>query len=709
MSDRARRPPGSDHEPEIQPATTTARSRRAGGGLTTRSIPPRPTGGLPQPAPQAAVQHRDIDPSRAVAQTSQRRSDSFTLIEGLDWDRDVIGRVPPGDPALLQAKSPGDLDPTTVQAHATAGVSGPAQALPHQSAIQAAFGHHDVRSIRAHVGGAAADASAAIGAQAYATGDAVAFHSSPDLHLAAHEAAHVVQQRAGVQLKGGVGQTGDRYEQHADAVADRVVAGRSAVDLLDQLAPHGTRQAAVPDELAPHGTGQAAVQRKGRGDAAGPPPTAALVADGASEARVHAAHAAIEVTKARIPPIMAKAESAATTSAAARANLIAVAWAMFEPLQAFAQAATETDPAVVAAVARARPDVIDALNEVARASLVIDRGERFQTGALGLFGAGGAAVSPSNAAELRSVLATLATAGRALDWRAPTSIEAADTARHDHEPCPIGASPVHPEECPYTDAKRAELRGQLVTQGIHLVDLFDRACDVQKDALEPLLKASAEARRATLDVFQSSIKVGIGLYAPGLNKVVGLVIDQAIGQAKAALAKVALDPSPAAKTITMLKRLVSELRAQMRELDRVAMSVADEQLTLLIDGLRSISEDTVKARVKDFVDRYRAQIEPIGSPLEHRDSAYQMRPERGEGIGARIRINGKPRAALVNHIVEHNPIARISGGKPNRRETFRFVRWLDDDMATMAGPLEDLDATQVTGLPLADLMRLETP
>src|SRR5262249_26051004 len=74
--------------------------------------------------------------------------------------------------------------------------------------------------------------AAAIGAQAYAKGSRVAFRSSPDLHTAAHEAAHVVQQQAGVHLKGGVGEAGDRHEQHADAVADAVVAGRSAAPLL---------------------------------------------------------------------------------------------------------------------------------------------------------------------------------------------------------------------------------------------------------------------------------------------------------------------------------------------------------------------------------------------------------------------------------------------------------------------------------------------
>jgi hypothetical protein len=38
-----------------------------------------------------------------------------------------------------------------------------------------------------------------------------------------NEAAHVVQQRGGVQLKGGAGEVGDSYERHADAMVDHLV------------------------------------------------------------------------------------------------------------------------------------------------------------------------------------------------------------------------------------------------------------------------------------------------------------------------------------------------------------------------------------------------------------------------------------------------------------------------------------------------------
>src|SRR5512140_3918223 len=109
---------------------------------------------------------------------------------------------------------------------AQAGTAGAGSSLPYLDQIQNSFGHHDVSGVRSHQGGAAAQAAGALGAQAFAVGDAVGFASSPDLYTAAHEAAHVVQQRSGVHLRGGIdGGDGDPYERHADTVADAVVRG----------------------------------------------------------------------------------------------------------------------------------------------------------------------------------------------------------------------------------------------------------------------------------------------------------------------------------------------------------------------------------------------------------------------------------------------------------------------------------------------------
>ncbi len=158
-----------------------------------------------------------------------------------------------------------------VHAAAARGTSGSGGALPHLDAIQTSFGQHDVSSVQAYTGGAAQEASQSMGAEAYATGNKVAFGTTPSLHTAAHEAAHVVQQRSGVSLSGGVGKAGDSYEQHADRVADAVVAGKSAEPVLNQMAGGGgggVQQSSVQ---------QASVQRDGEGGGGGAASLAAQV------------------------------------------------------------------------------------------------------------------------------------------------------------------------------------------------------------------------------------------------------------------------------------------------------------------------------------------------------------------------------------------------------------------------------------------------
>ncbi|WP_428261433.1 eCIS core domain-containing protein [Haliangium sp.] len=200
----------------------------------------------PRPAPGKRTRTMGLAPSSEAAAPVQRRRDPAAAAVQMEQDERMDGlmelamrpdlhagavqRAAAG--AQVQARGSAAGEPAAVHEAAAAGVSGAGAQLPHLDRIQAAFGEHDVSAVQAHVGGAAAAASEAIGASAYATGNQVAFQSSPDLHTAAHEAAHIVQQRQGVQLEGGVGAAGDAYERHADAVADRVVRGESAAELL---------------------------------------------------------------------------------------------------------------------------------------------------------------------------------------------------------------------------------------------------------------------------------------------------------------------------------------------------------------------------------------------------------------------------------------------------------------------------------------------
>lgn len=108
-----------------------------------------------------------------------------------------------------------------------AGRGGGGAELPFRERIQKAFGHHDLTGVTAQIG---ADSGAGdVGAEAYATGESIGFAKSPDLHTAAHEAAHVIQQRAGAST------ASDALEEHADKVADLVVQGKSAVKELDEM------------------------------------------------------------------------------------------------------------------------------------------------------------------------------------------------------------------------------------------------------------------------------------------------------------------------------------------------------------------------------------------------------------------------------------------------------------------------------------------
>ncbi|MBN1945320.1 MAG: DUF4157 domain-containing protein [Bradymonadales bacterium] len=132
---------------------------------------------------------------------------------------------------LFQERGPVSAD--TIKRQAGAGLTGPSTALPYLDQIQQSFGpEHDLSNIGAHLGEEADMAARAMNARAFTAGNRVAFRGKPDLRLAAHEAAHIIQQRAGVSLDQGVGTAGDAYERNAEAVASRVASGQSARDLL---------------------------------------------------------------------------------------------------------------------------------------------------------------------------------------------------------------------------------------------------------------------------------------------------------------------------------------------------------------------------------------------------------------------------------------------------------------------------------------------
>ncbi len=211
------------------------------------------------PDSQLAEHQRPTAP--AQPQPSEARSRLADTVGGGGFEAQSSRLTPaPLDP--IQRKGGAATDVHAAAAH---GISGAGGALPHGAAIQQSFGAYDLSNVTAHTDSVAAEGSAAMGAEAYATGSDIAFAGAPDLHTAAHEAAHVVQQRAGVALSGGVGQAGDAYEQHADKVADAVVAGKSAEPVLAEMGGGGAGGGEIQRRAV-----QRAVQRV---DAPGAPPT----------------------------------------------------------------------------------------------------------------------------------------------------------------------------------------------------------------------------------------------------------------------------------------------------------------------------------------------------------------------------------------------------------------------------------------------------
>jgi len=86
------------------------------------------------------------------------------------------------------------------------------------------------------VGGPAAEANRRLGSEAFTAGNRIGFAKHPSLQTAAHEAAHVIQQRHGAAEQARTAGADTRYEHGADLVADAVVRGQPASGILDLFA-----------------------------------------------------------------------------------------------------------------------------------------------------------------------------------------------------------------------------------------------------------------------------------------------------------------------------------------------------------------------------------------------------------------------------------------------------------------------------------------
>jgi hypothetical protein len=127
------------------------------------------------------------------------------------------------------------------------------------------FGH-DFSTVRVHADRQAAESARSVNALAYTVGSEIAFgpgryapESSAGRQLLAHELTHVVQQRAGVHLKDGIGQAGDAYEMQADAIAASM-SPENLKQSRSESATNGWLDDAFREPMEPQPSGGKAIQ-----------------------------------------------------------------------------------------------------------------------------------------------------------------------------------------------------------------------------------------------------------------------------------------------------------------------------------------------------------------------------------------------------------------------------------------------------------------
>jgi hypothetical protein len=278
--DRPDAPTGSVSDRPVQ--------RRAGAGLTVGRL-----GELPRPPLVDAPAERRASPTvgPTASPTTTPLADPFFYCPTLGGD-------------VVQAR--GDLGPDAdrVRAEAAAGVAGPGQALPHGDAIARSFGPaHELSSVRAHVGGAAATAAAAIGATRLRDWRRRGLRGAA---RSAHRGARGRPRRAAARRRPPGGR---RRRRRRSLRAPRRcgrgsrVAGESAADLLSPTGGAATTGAAVQRAPRPGGARDARGARRDQGRAHGSrerlSPVSALPRDARPRDRLRGEH---DQRRQRAPP-----------------------------------------------------------------------------------------------------------------------------------------------------------------------------------------------------------------------------------------------------------------------------------------------------------------------------------------------------------------------------------------------------------------------
>lgn len=316
------------------------------------------------------------------------------------------------------------------------------------------------------------------------------------------------------------------------------------------------------------------------------------------------------------------------------------------------------------------PTVLDALTNIARCVIEITGAEPGATPAMDALG------------EI----------ARPFGWKAPADLNEAQARRRSFEACPAGAREEFPETCDLSDDARGRYLAEIGFRLADAADVFYEVAGGFRAELERAIEADAAAAAALNGVLADGLQtlaMAIGPAGPISGQVASFAWDLHKSIVDAATAA----PSdPRSKTVETLGALQNAVKDRFRATREDARTLNDHDLRHLHLALAGADRTFFEPRVAAFVARYRAQIEPIGRPM----SAHVI-PDRDHShlVQKAVwleRASGDKRLALVGH-------EPASGFK---FEEYRFVRWIDDDLAELAGAATapTVPAHQVIGYPL---------
>ncbi|MEZ4403214.1 MAG: DUF4157 domain-containing protein [Kofleriaceae bacterium] len=641
--------------------------------------------------------------------------------------------VQAGDAIQRRGGAGGDLAPAEVHAHAAHGISGPAQALPFAAQIAASFGQaHDVSRIEAHVGGAATDAARAIGASAYAAGNHVAFAEPPDLHTAAHEATHVVQQAQGVNLYGGVGVAGDAYEAHADAVADRVVSGQSAADLLGAATQANAHAGTSLQRKEADDFGRSTRPIGEMRPAPPPPPRPAgqydllPVANGMAVSELHVGN-----LQAHLATLNERAEAAGI----AKQDLVTLGRDWKATLEGGHASKTLSGPQghlwVGAAYANAVPHGTGAY--FADIVWIIE-----------FLPVEGGAATESTVREGGRIMFSTAQPFTPSRRAGPTATAAGSmpidpAAMTDHSAGPINCTDHDGDAdsfCFYTPAERAKMVTDTRAAIGNAADAFRRACDSEVAAIKAAHAADAAFALALADIM-------LGLALPAAVKlaakaVAGATVTTAFGAAGATadISEVygVLSPGQHAARTDAIATAVSSVFKKLGDIGakrlkdtipatsstpenfikslqdgaRVAFTQAvestdnrtDAELMASYQVFRAVDESVYRALIRERAAHFTDQVAPIGSY----DAPYS--PDFEERAVWVPQLLGGPRLARIR-VTQTLPRPNVGPRDSHPAPTSKFLGWVTPDMVPLATARQERMFGEVPTLAVSEISKIE--